>query len=292
MHPAKIRYHLKLLESAGLVEFSASREIYGFVEKYYRATAQAFFIHHVLLPEASKQGTVFALGSHDLALELLSRHLAGAHTPDFVAIPVGSLDGLIALRQGFCQLTACHLYNPEGGEYNLSFVRHLFPGQAMRVVTLAYREQGLVVAPGNPLGISGLDDLARGDLTFINRKAGSGTRLWLDTQLQRLGVDTAHIRGYSTGVNTHREVAEAVRQGHADLGLAVYAAARATGVDFIPLFEECFDLVIPESRYRDPLLTPVLETINALAFRREVTALGGYDTAHTGESVIVPGIRV
>jgi putative molybdopterin biosynthesis protein len=287
MHPAKIRYHLKQLESAGLVEFAFSRETYGFLEKFYRATAQAFFINHVLLPEPGKQGTVFALGSHDPALELLSRHLAGPRTPNLVAIPVGSLDGLIALRQGFCQLTACHLYDPADGEYNLPYVRHLFPGQAMRVVTLVNREQGLIVAPGNPKGIRGLEDLTRSDLTFVNRKTGSGTRLWLDYQLGQQGIKPAQIRGYTTEVSTHREVAEAVRQGRADLGLAVYAAARAANLDFIPLLEERFDLVIPEEHYRNPLLAPALETINSAAFRREVAALGGYDTSHTGESQAV-----
>jgi len=289
MHPAKIRYHLKQLEGAGLVEFESSRETYGFVEKYYRATAQAFLINHVLLPEAGKQGTVFALGSHDPALELLSRHLEGPHTPNLISIPVGSLDGLIALRQGFCQLTACHLYDPDSGEYNISYVRHLFPGQEMQIITLAHREQGLLVAPGNPLGVRGLDDLTRGDLTFINRKAGSGTRLWLDYQLKQRGIDSAQIQGYTTEASTHREVAEAVLQGRADLGLAVYAAARAAGLDFLPLLEERFDLVIPQPLYDNPLLAPALETISDLKFRREVTALGGYDTAHAGENLTVAG---
>ena len=157
----------------------------------------------------------------------------------------------------------------------------------MRVVTLANREQGLVVAPGNPRGIRGLDDLARSDLTFVNRKTGSGTRLWLDGQLRQRGIDPAQIRGYATEVSTHREVAEAVRRGNADLGLAVCAAARAAGLDFIPLFEERFDLILPDENYRDLLLAPALETLNDLDFRREVAALGGYDTAHTGESVRV-----
>ncbi len=288
LHPAKVRYHLKQLENAGLVEFVSSREVRGFVEKYYQATAQAYFVNYAVLPQPSKQGTVFALGSHDPALELLSQHLEGGETPDLVAIPVGSLDGLIALRQGFCQFTGCHLYDPVGGEYNTSYVRHLFPGQPMHVVTLAHREQGLLVAPGNPLGIRGLEDLTRTDITFVNRKMGSGTRLWLDYQLGALGIESAQVRGYTTDVSTHSQVAAAVLRGDADIGLGVLAAARQVNLDFIPLFEERFDLVIPEEHYQSALLLPALEHLHTAQFRTAVRSLGGYDPQDTGRETRLP----
>jgi putative molybdopterin biosynthesis protein len=260
----------------------------GFVEKYYQASSKAYFVNYAVLPQPGKQGTIYALGSHDLALELLADHLGQDSTlPNLVALPVGSLDGLIALRQGHCQLTGCHLFDPVGGEYNTSFVRHLFPGQSMHVVTLAHREQGLLVASGNPNQITGLEDLGRKDLTFINRKKGSGTRLWLDQQLLSLGVESVQIQGYDAEVSTHSQVAEAVLQDHADLGLGVLAAAKQYDLDFIPLFEERFDLVVPDESYHDPLLAPALETIHDLDFRQAVSALGGYDTAHTGEDLSI-----
>jgi putative molybdopterin biosynthesis protein len=287
-HPAKIRHHLKQLEEVGLVEFIFSREVRGFVEKYYQATSRAYFLNYAILPQPGEQETIFALGSHDLALEMLADHLGqDSATPNLIALPVGSLDGLIALRQGFCQLTGCHLFDPVGGEYNTSYVRHLFPGERMHVVTLAHREQGLLVAPGNPRQIQGLEDLGRDDLTFINRKTGSGTRLWLDQKLRSLGAETAQIRGYEQEVSTHSQVAEAVLQGEADFGLGVLAAACQFNLDFIPLFQERFDLVIPEESYHDPLLAPALETIQDLDFRQAVSALGGYDTAHTGEDLSI-----
>jgi molybdate-binding protein/biotin operon repressor len=289
MYPAKIRHHLKQLEEVGLVEFVSSRAVRGFVEKYYQATAQAYFVNYAVLPQPGKQGTVFALGSHDLALELLADHLGqDASTPNLVALPVGSLDGLIALRQGFCQLTGCHLFDPVGGEYNTSYVRHLFPGQPMHVVTLAHREQGLLVAPGNPRQIRGLEELGREDLTFINRKTGSGTRLWLDQQLGALGVEPAQIRGYNQEVSTHSEVAEAVLQGEADFGVGVLAAARQFNLDFIPLFEERFDLVIPEEHYQSVLLLPALEYLHTAQFRSAVQGLGGYDPQETGKETQLP----
>lgn len=288
MHPAKIRHHLKQLEEVGLVEFVSSREVRGFVEKYYQATAQAYFVNYAVLPPPGKQGTIFALGSHDLALELLADHLGqDARTPNLMALPVGSLDGLIALRQGFCQLTGCHLYDPVGGEYNTSYVRHLFPGQPMHVVTLAHRQQGLLVAPGNPHQIRGLEDLGRDDLTFINRETGSGTRLWLDYQLRNLGVESAQIRGYTREVSTHSQVAAAVLQAQADLGLGVLAAARKSGLDFIPLFEERFDLVIPDEHFQSALLLPALDYLHTAEFRRAVQDLGGYDPQETGNEVQV-----
>jgi putative molybdopterin biosynthesis protein len=282
LHPAKIRFHLKQLEGAGIVELTHSREVRGFVEKYYAATAQAYFINQVLLPEPASQGMVYALGSHDPALELVSKHLEGELMPDLVAIPVGSLDGLIALRQGFCHFTGCHLYDPIGGEYNTSYVRHLFPGQTMHVVTLAHREQGLLVSPGNPHHIQGLEDLGREGLSFVNRIQGSGTRLWMDQQMGTMGMDPSQVNGYDQEVSTHSQVAVAVQQGEADVGLGVLAAARSCNLDFVPLFVERFDLVIPDEFYRSDLLVPILDYLHTAEFRTSVLSLGGYDSQETG----------
>jgi putative molybdopterin biosynthesis protein len=158
----------------------------------------------------------------------------------------------------------------------------------MHVVTLAHREQGLLVVPGNPRQIQGLEDLGREDLTFINRKTGSGTRLWLDQQLSSLGVEAAQIQGYTQEVSTHSQVVEAVLQGEADFGLAVLAAARQHDLDFIPLFEERFDLVIPEEHYQSALLLPALEYLHTAVFRTAVQGLGGYDPQATGKETQLP----
>jgi putative molybdopterin biosynthesis protein len=282
--PARVRHHLMQLIEAGFVQLVKTRPVRGFTEKYYQATAQAYWVNLTLMPKAPQKGSVVLFGSHDLALEILARWMkSNPATPDLIALPVGSLDGLVALRQGFCQLTGCHLYDPVGGEYNTSYVRHFFPGQPMHVVTLAYREQGLLVAPGNPHGIHGLEDLTREDIRFINRKTGSGTRLWLDQHLASIGADPAHIPGYTTEANTHAQIANAVRQNRADVGLAVYAAARKTGLDFIPLFEERFDLVIPDHYYQSLLLLPALEHLQSAKFRAAVESLGGYDPQEMGK---------
>jgi len=286
MHPAKIRHHLKQLESVGLVEFDYSREVRGFVEKYYRSTAHAFFINQIVLPKLNDRDTVVALGSHDPALDLLAdRFSLKESIPNLVVVPVGSLDGLLALRQGFCHLAGCHLYDPIGKEYNTSYVRHFFPGQPMHVVTLAHRLQGLLVAPGNPLSIKGLEDIRREDLNFINRRKGSGTRLWLDQELKDLCIEPLEISGYGVEVNTHSAVAEAVLSGKAQLGLAVMAAARKSNLDFIPLFEERFDLVVQDDVFESTLLTPTMDYLQTQKFRQAIQSLGGYDAHDTGKTI-------
>jgi len=284
--PARVRHHLVQLETAGYVELVATRPVRGFTEKYYKATAQSYWLNLTLMPEPPRQGRLVVFGSHDPALEMLAGWMkSNPATPDMVAYPVGSLDGLIALRQGFSQAAGCHLFDPVGGEYNISYVRHFFPDQSMHVVTLAHRQQGLLITPGNPRGIRSLADILREDVTFINRERGSGTRLWLDQQLDAMGVDTQKITGYQTEVNTHTQSAEAVRQGHAHTGLAVLAAARLSGLDFIPLFEERFDLVIPDHEFHSHLILPVLDRIQTGRFRNLLEELGGYNTQQTGKEI-------
>jgi putative molybdopterin biosynthesis protein len=132
------------LEAAGFVELVNTRQVRGFTEKYYRATAQAYWLNLVLMPEAPQQGRLVIFGSHDPALEMLAGWMkSDPTTPDMVAVPVGSLDGLIALRQGFSQIAGCHLFDPVGGEYNTSYVRHFFPDQPMHVMTMASPPAGI-----------------------------------------------------------------------------------------------------------------------------------------------------
>jgi putative molybdopterin biosynthesis protein len=198
-------------------------------------------------------------------------------------LPVGSLDGLIALRQGLAHLTGCHLLDIDSGEYNLPYVRHLFPERPMKLVTLAHREQGLMLAPGNPRRIHGITDLARGDVSFINRNAGSGTRLWLDKQLGRLGISSEQIQGYTLIAHTHTAVAQAVAQGRADTALGLAAAAHQHNLEFIPLFQERFDLVMPAESLGEPGQRRLMDALHGGEFRHMAENLGGYDTHHTGE---------
>ncbi|MFL7871755.1 MAG: substrate-binding domain-containing protein, partial [Anaerolineales bacterium] len=267
--PAWVRHHVLALESANLIKLSEIRTTGKIVEKFYRSKAGAFLLQELILPEGDKPAIVFS-GSHDLALEQISEQIADHLT--LLTLPVGSLDGLVNLRQGLCQISGAHLLD-KSGEYNAPFVRHLFPDRTMDLVTLAYRTQGLMLAPGNPKGVRSASDLTQTGLRFINRNPGSGTRLWLDRELERLGIPSEQIDGYEHVVNTHTECARAIAEGQADAALGLQASARQYNLDFIPLFEERYDLVLP--REQEGALSPLLEHIQTAAFRRNLNTLTG-----------------
>ena len=202
---------------------------------------------------------------------------------------VGSLGGLLALNRGEAHAAGVHLLDEATGEYNVSYVRRYVKGRDVVLVNLAKRIQGLIVPPGNPMGLGRLEDLSESGARFINRQRGSGTRMLLDYMLGRLGIDAGAVAGYDREEYTHLAVAAAVAGGRADVGLGVLSAARALGVDFVPLLEEQYDLAIPAEFYESELLGPMLELVRSDEFRRELEAMGGYDTGMTGQFLVVSG---
>jgi putative molybdopterin biosynthesis protein len=199
---------------------------------------------------------------------------------------VGSLGGLVALRDGLCHIAGSHLLDPDTGEYTLPYVdRLLGDGRDIAVIRLVHRDQGLMVASGNPLGIAGIDDLTRPDLRYVNRQRGAGTRVLLDHELNRRGLDATRISGYSREEHTHLGVAAAVAAGRADTGMGILAAARAFGLDFIPIAREPYDLVLRASTVDDELLAPLWALLQSSDFRAEVESLGGYSCAETGRRI-------
>lgn len=278
--PAWIRHHILALESAELVEVGEIRKTGKVTEKFYRAKADALLLQEVILPKTKKPAVIFS-GSHDLALEGIAEHLE-KHV-SLLSLPVGSLDGLVNLRQGLCQISGSHLLD-ESGEYNTPFVRHLFPDRNVEIVTLAYRAQGLMLASGNPKGIKKVADLAQASVRFVNRNAGSGTRLWFDAELKRLKIPVEKISGYDNEVKTHTEAAILIANGKADVSLGLQAAAHRASLDFIPLFEERYDLVLP--RENEKTLAPLLDYLQTAMFRYELNALTGYNSTHSGEQVL------
>ncbi len=230
--------------------------------------------------------TIVAIGSHDLTLDLLSSELSKRHRGlTLSSSNVGSLGGLIALQRGEAHLSGSHLLDEESGEYNVTYVRRYLAGRPILLVNLAYREQGLIVPRGNPKRIGGLEDLLRPDVQFVNRQKGAGTRVLLDYRLKQMGVDPLQINGYTREEFTHLMVAASVAGGTADTGLGILAAARALRLDFVPLLKERYDLVVPREHYESELLRPLLEIVRGPDFRRQVEALGGYDTSQMGEVV-------
>ncbi|MEY2583831.1 MAG: molybdopterin molybdotransferase [Ilumatobacteraceae bacterium] len=231
--------------------------------------------------------TIVAIGSHDLVLDVASSALRSADPLITLASSnVGSLGGLVALRDGLCHIAGSHLLDPDTGAYTLPYVdRLLGDGPEIAVIRLVHREQGLMVRPGNPAQVSGIDDLVRPGLRYVNRQRGAGTRVLLDHELSRRGLDAAQVSGYTREEHTHLAVAAAVAAGRADTGMGILAAAHAFGLDFIPVAREPYDLVLRASVVDDELLTPLWTLLNQPDFRAEVESLGGYSCAETGRRI-------
>lgn len=227
-------------------------------------------------------------GSQDFTLDLLASWL---HAQDpslsLTLDSVGSLRGLLALGQKAAHLAGSHLLDEETGDFNRGYIQHLLTPLGVRVVLLGFveREQGLIVTKGNPKRIGRLADLVRDDVLFVNRQAGAGTRVLLDYHLRRGGLQPKQVHGYEREEPTHLAVAAAVADGRADCGLGVLAAARSLDLDFVPLFQERFDLVIPVEHYESPLLAPLLALLRhpQVGFVQQVAALGGYATGSMGK---------
>ena len=283
--PAWIRHHILTLESADLIEVSEIRKTGKVMEKFYRAKADALLLQEVILPKTKKPAVIFS-GSHDLALEGIAEHLERHVT--LLSMPVGSLDGLVNLRQGLCQISGSHLLDVTG-EYNTPFIRHIFPDREVEVVTLAYRTQGLMLAEGNPKGIKRIGDVASPNVRFVNRNTGSGTRLWFDAEIRKLKIQAENINGYDKEVKTHTEAADLIVNNDADAALGLQAAAHQHNLDFIPLFEERYDLVLP--RENEQTLLPILEYLQTSNFRAMLGSLTGYNARHSGEEVAFQSIR-
>jgi putative molybdopterin biosynthesis protein len=280
-HPAWIRHHVKALEAAGLVALVEERTTRNYTEKFYRACAPAFTVSMLLRPELHGERPLVALASSDFALELLADEVAA--DTRMVSAVAGSLDCLIGVRQGLADIAGCHLLDAESGQYNLPYARHLFPDRDVVVVTLAHREQGLIVAPGNPLKLTSVADIAERGARFVNRNRGSGTRLWLDRHLSEAGVASEAIAGFGTEVNTHTQAAAVVASGAADAALGVRAAAGRAALGFVPLFSERYDLVMPADVYRTEEAERVLDRLHQRTFRRAVAGITGYDSHATGQ---------
>ncbi len=233
--------------------------------------------------ERTLEQTVILAGSHDLALEILAGHFQRGHPQWRLNImTVGSLGGLIALQRGEAHVAGCHLLDEETGEYNTAYVKHLFPAQDVMLITLLHREQGIMVARGNPKGITGLRDLLRNDITFINRQIGSGTRVLIDYNLHELGIAPQDIKGYEREADTHLAVAAAITSGAAAGGVCILAAAKATGLGFIPLHKERSALAIPSAYSETPPIKALLDIVKGNEFKAVVEQLGGYDVSESG----------
>ena len=230
---------------------------------------------------------LLAIGSHDLTIDLLASMIK-EKSEGRIAISssnVGSLGGLNAVAKGIAHFAGTHLLDAKTGDYNRSYVRDVLTREPVTLLTLVHRWQGIMVAKRNPKAVKGISDLARSGVSFVNRQAGSGTRILLDYKLRKAGIEPASIAGYRNEEYTHMSVAMAVASGRADAGLGVLAAAKALDLDFIPLARERYDLVMPAALLEDERNKMLVEIIRSDRFAKEVLAMGGYEVEETGRIV-------
>jgi putative molybdopterin biosynthesis protein len=240
----------------------------------------------LLKPVEEILNTVVMVGSHDLTLDILANLLGRCYPPIFLSShSVGSLGGILAIKNGTCHMAGSHLLDPETGEYNFPYIRTYLNEIEVRVIHLVSREQGLFVRGGNPKKIGGLKDLLRKEVTFINRQKGSGTRILLDQTLKTLSLNPGQIMGYEKEEFTHMAVASNVASGMADAGMGILPAARALGLDFIPIAKERYDLIIPSIYFEEKKMEKVIETIRSEKFKKLVFQMGGYDVSKTGDEL-------
>ncbi len=234
-------------------------------------------------PEEIDETTV-VIGSHDIALDILGNYLRKLYPEATLSSAhVGSLGGLLALKRREAHCAGTHLLDEETGEYNVSYIKRLLPDREVILLNLVYREQGLIVAKGNPHNITGLADLTKPGVTFVNRQRGAGTRILLDYKLKELGISPEDIHGYQHEEYTHMAVAAAVAGGAATAGLGIKAAAQALDLDFIGVVEERYDLCIPAEYWDTPVIQRLLKVISLPEFQQHVLSLGGYDLRDCGK---------
>ena len=231
----------------------------------------------LLRPRAEIERSLVVIGSHDPLIDEVAQIMHAAH-PDLsvASTHVGSMGAIVAAKRGENHCGGIHLLDEASGEYNEAYLEKHFPKGGVRQVECVYRQQGLMVAPGNPLGIASLADLAMPGRSYVNRQKGSGTRILADYVCKRDGIDSTGIYGYDHEEFTHTAVAALVEAGSADAGMGIYSAAKMYGLGFVPVCEEQYDLLVPDYAWDTPMVQALLDVLSSDAFRVRMEELGGY----------------
>lgn len=239
----------------------------------------------LLRPLTDVQSTLVAIGSHDNIIDVLANLLhKGTKAIRVSSAHVGSMGGIMAIKRGEAHFAGSHLLDEETGEYNISFIKRFLADIPLQLINLCYRQQGLIVARGNPKNIKGFKDVANGNLSFINRQNGAGTRLLTDKTLKDLELKPTDISGYDHEEYTHMSVAASIANGSVDCGMGILAAANALKLDFVPVAEERYDLIIPHRFLNDIKIKALLNLIcNSPEFKELVNNLGGYNLRDSGK---------
>lgn len=232
------------------------------------------------------QNTLVVIGSHDPLLDEVADMMHRADPTVFMSSShVGSMGGIMAIRRGEAHAGGCHLLDTETGVYNLSFLKKYFPNGGIRLVRCVGRQQGLMLAKGNPLDIKEFADIAKNGVRYVNRQKGSGTRVLMDYLCEQYAVNVGDIYGYEREELTHTSVAAQIANGSADAGMGIYSAAQLYDLNFLPICIEEYDLIIPDHAWETPVVQQLIATLKSPAFREKMLAMGGYTVDHPGEII-------
>ena len=240
----------------------------------------------LLSPIQKLENTLVVIGSHDPLLDELADMLHVENNSLFMSSShVGSMGGIMAIRRGEAHAAGCHLLDTATGKYNLSFMKKYFPKGGVKLIRCVGRQQGLMVAKGNPLNIRRFSDISGAGIRYVNRQKGSGTRILSDYLCKRDGLDTSAIYGYDREELTHTSVAAQIASGSADTGMGIYSAAKLYNLDFIPICVEEYDLIIPDHAWDTPQVAQMIATLKSDAFKEKILSLGGYILENPGQII-------
>ena len=238
----------------------------------------------LLSPMEKLEHTLVVIGSHDPLLDELADQMHRQNQSVYMSSShVGSMGGIMAIRRGEAHVAGCHLLDPQTGEYNRSFIKKYFPQGGVKLVRCVGRQQGMMVAKGNPLHIQKFSDIAAPGVRYVNRQKGSGTRILTDYLCKQEQLDSSRIYGYDREELTHTSVAAQIASGSADAGMGIYSAAQLYGLDFIPICIEAYDLLIPDHAWDSPMVCQLLQTLKSDTFRQTLLAMGGYTLENPGQ---------
>jgi len=245
----------------------------------------------LLRPLSQIENLISVIGSHDPLLDEMADlmdHLDGS-TGSISSVHAGSMGGILAIKRREAQIAGIHLLDEASGAYNTAIVRRFFPNGGVILIEGVRRQQGLIIPPGNPLGIRDLPDIAERHLRYVNRQKGAGTRLLLDHELSKAGIPPDRLSGYTREEYTHTGVAAQIAAGSADAGLGILSAARMAGLDFLPVAEECYDFLIVEDAWDLTSVRRFIEILQSDTFRNRLEQMGGYRLLTPGRIILSEG---
>lgn len=225
------------------------------------------------------------ISGQDMVLDILSKYIERRTSLTPLRLYNGSLNSLVSMYKGECDVVSVHLYDGDTGEYNLPYVKRLLVSQPFMLINLVCRNAGIYVQPGNPQNIKGWSDLVKSQVTIVNREKGSGARALLDEQLRIRGIPTDSLKGYENELTSHFSVASAVASGQANAGVGIENVAKMVNVEFIPLIKEQYDLVILKTKENLELLKIIIEVVSSIEFHSQLEQLTGYDLSLTGKVI-------